>query len=87
MERAPGHFMEKIMTDDTKANIMELLEEEIAERIEAARLQDNASAAYHAGDRNQGDSWAAAARAAEHRAQCYRLNRLKLEHSSTPTRH
>jgi hypothetical protein len=62
--------------------ITELLEEEINERIEASKDFDRAAGCYGNGAGMDGDYYAAMANAAVQRAECYRLNRLKLERSN-----
>lgn len=78
-----GAFFEDTMED----KITDLIDEEIEERIEAARLFEIAGQCYEHNDRDNGDATVSRAYAAAHRAECYRLNRMKLERGAGESVH
>jgi hypothetical protein len=67
------------MPSDTFETIQNLIQGEIGERENAAAQWELAAGGFAHGDTDRGDCHRSQAFAAQNRAECYRLNRLKLE--------
>ena len=67
------------MPETTFKKIQALIDEEIAERLQAASDWDEAAACYDADNQHLADTYRVRASASQNRAECLRLKRKKFE--------